>query len=50
MILGTEERDRCQKDLVSCSSDWEQTDVSAEEPRALSINTAPVLLSWGVCR
>ena len=50
MILGTEERDRCQKGLVSCSSDWKQTVVSAEEPRALSMHTAPVLLSWGVCR
>ena len=50
MILGTEERDRCQKGLVSCSSDWKQTVVSAEEPRALSMHTAPVLLSWSVCR
>ena len=50
MILGTEERDRCQKGLVSCSSDWEHTVVSAEEARALSMYTAPVLLSWGVCR
>ena len=50
MILGTEKRDRCQKGLVLCSSDWEQTVVSAEEPRALSMYTAPVLLSWGVCR
>ena len=24
--------------------------MSAEEPRALSMYTAPVLLSWGVCR
>ena len=24
--------------------------MSAEEPRALSMHTAPVLLSWGVCR
>ena len=50
MIPGTEERDSCQKGLVSCSSDWEQTVMSAEEPRALSMYTAPVLLSWGVCR
>ena len=49
MILGTGQRDRCQKGLVSCSSDWEQTVVSAEEPRAISMHTAHVLLSWGVC-
>ena len=49
MILGTGERDRCRRGLVSCSFDWKQSVMSADEPRALSVYTAPVLLSWGVC-
>ena len=49
MTLETEERDRCRRGLVSCFSGWEQTVVSAEGPRALSVRTVPVRSYWDVC-
>ena len=35
--------------LISYFSGWEQTVMSAEEPRALSVHTAPVTSSRDVC-
>ena len=49
MTPETGEPDRCLKDPVSYSSGSERTVMSAEEPRALSVRTAPVLSSWDVC-
>ena len=49
MTLESEEPNRYRRDPVSYSSDSEQTVVSAEEPRVLSVRTATVLSSWDVC-
>ena len=49
MTLETEERDRCLRGLVLYLSDSEQTVMSVEEPRALSVRTTLVPLSWDVC-
>ena len=44
MTLETEERDRCQRGLVSCFSGWEQTVVSAEEPGPLGVHSSCTLV------
>ena len=49
MTLETEERDRCLRGLVSYFSGAEQTVMSVEEPRALSVRTTLVPSSWDVC-
>ena len=49
MTLETEEPDRWRMDLVSFFSGWEQTVMSAEELRALSVRTAPVPSSRDAC-
>ena len=50
MTLETEERDRCLRGLVLLYfSGSEQTVMSVEEPRALSVRTTLVPLSWDVC-
>ena len=49
MNLEIGEPDSCLKDPVLYFSGLEQTVMSAEEPRNLSVRTAPVPSSWDVC-
>ena len=44
MTLETEREDRCQRDLASYFSGWEQTVMSAEEPRAVGAHSSSALV------